>query len=297
MKGQAMSENWIDIRNDHLSAAINPLGAELSSLKDAEGRQLMTDADPAFWTGRAPLLFPIIGELAGGRYRLDGESYALPRHGFARRQPFELLERETDRLVLRLTDSEETRAVYPFAFTLDVAFTLGDATLFIDVRVTNDSHADMPASFGFHPAFAWPLPYSQPREAHAITFAQDEPEPLKRLAGNLIARDARPSPLQGRRLDLRDDLFADDALIWEAVRSDHVVYGADTGPSLCIAWKNTPNLGIWTKPGASFVCIEPWAGIADPVGFAGEIWDKPGIVRIPAGDSTSWAMEITLTAG
>lgn len=289
-----MSADWIDIRNDHLSAAINPLGAELSSLKDAEGRELMTNADPAFWTGRAPLLFPIIGELAGGRYRLDGETYALPRHGFARRQPFELLEREGDRLVLRLSDGEETRAVYPFAFTLDVAFTLNDFSLYIDVRATNDSHADMPASFGFHPAFAWPLPYGQPREAHAVRFAQEEPAPLKRLADNLIAPDARPSPLHGHRLDLRDDLFADDALIWENVHSDHVVYGAETGPSLRIAWKNTPNLGVWTKPGAPYVCIEPWAGIADPVGFSGEVWDKPGIVRIVHGASASWGMSITL---
>jgi galactose mutarotase-like enzyme len=290
-----MSEDWIGISNDYLSAAINPLGAELSSLKDAEARQLMTNADPAFWTGHAPLLFPIIGELAGGRYRLDGETYELPRHGFARRQTFELLERETGRVVMRLTDNDATRAVYPFAFTLDAAFTLQHTTLFIDIRATNDDAADMPASFGFHPAFAWPLPYGQPRDAHAITFAQDEPEPLKRLADNLVAPDDRPSPVRDSRLQLRDDLFVDDALIWENVRSDHVVYGADAGPSLHVAWKNTPNLGIWTKPGASFVCIEPWAGIADPAGFAGEIWDKPGIIRIVPGKSASWSMEVTLS--
>lgn len=289
-----MGEDWIDISNDHLSAAINPLGAELSSLKDARGRQLMTNGDPAWWTGRAPLLFPIIGEFNGGRYRLGGRIYELPRHGFARRQVFELLEREVDRLVLRLSDSEETRAVYPFAFTLDVAFTLAGATLFIDARATNDGHADMPASFGFHPAFAWPLPYGQPREAHAIRFAQEEPEPLKRLANNLIAPDPRPSPVRGHRLDLRDDLFADDALIWEKLHSDHLVYGADAGPTLHLVWKNMPNLGIWTKPGAPFVCIEPWSGIADPAGFAGEIWDKPGIIRIAPGESASWSMEVTL---
>jgi len=292
-----MSGDWVGISNDYLSAAINPLGAELSSLKDAEGRQLMTDGDPTWWTGRAPLLFPIIGELAGGRYRLDGKTHELPRHGFARRQSFELLERDVSRVAMRLSDNEATRAVYPFAFTLDVAFTLGEMTLFIDVRATNDGEANMPASFGFHPGFAWPLPYGVPRDAHGITFVQDEPEPLARLANNLIAPDPRPSPLHGRRLNLRDDLFVDDALIWEHVRSDHVVYGVEGSPSLRISWKNMPNLGIWTKPGAPFVCIEPWAGIADPVGFSGEIWDKPGIVCISPGQSRSWAMEVTLTAG
>jgi galactose mutarotase-like enzyme len=161
--------------------------------------------------------------------------------------------------------------------------------------VTNDSEADMPASFGFHPAFAWPLPYGQPRDAHAVTFAQEEPEALRQLSNNLIVPAARPSPVEGRHLALRDDLFTDDALIWENVRSRRAVYGADSGPTLRIDWRDMPNLGIWTKPGAHYVCIEPWAGIADPVGFSGEIWDKPGIVRILPGQSQSWAMEVTLT--
>jgi len=291
-----MNADWIGISNETLSASINPLGAELSSLMDSGHHQLMTDADPAFWTGRAPLLFPIIGELAGGEYRLDGKRYALPRHGFARRQHFQVVEKIRDRLLLRLTDNEATRAVYPFAFALDTDFALEGATLRITVTAANRSNSDMPASFGFHPAFAWPLPYGQPREDHAVTFAQAEPEPLKQLADNLIGRENRPSPVEGRRLVLRDDLFADDALIWEGVRSDSLVYGADTGPSLRIAWGNTPNLGIWTKPGAHYVCIEPWAGIADRKGFEGEIWDKPGIVRVAPGASASWWMSVTLQA-
>ncbi|MBO9580798.1 MAG: aldose 1-epimerase family protein [Sphingobium sp.] len=287
----------IKITSGHLSAAINPLGAELSSLKDADGHQLMTNGDPTWWTGRAPLLFPIVGKLAGGKYRLDGKTYELPRHGFARRQTFELLERDVSRVAMRLSDNEATRAVFPFAFTLDVAFTLEEATLFIDIRTANDGKADMPASFGFHPAFAWPLPYGAPRDAHGITFAREEPEALRQLSNNLIAPDPRQSPLDGRRLGLRDDLFTDDALIWENVRSDHVVYGVEGFPCLRIGWKNMPNLGIWTKPGAPFVCIEPWAGIADPVGFAGEIWDKPGIVRIRPGEAQSWGMDVRLVRG
>ncbi|HZV57922.1 MAG TPA: aldose 1-epimerase family protein [Sphingobium sp.] len=290
-----MADTWLSIASETLTAAVNPLGAELSSLRDAQGRQLMTDADPAYWTGRAPLLFPIIGELVGGRYRLKGQEHALPRHGFARRMPFAPVEHGTDRLVLRLTDTAETRALYPFAFTLDVEFVLANATLTMSATATNHSDHDMPASFGFHPAFAWPLPYGAPRETHRIRFEQDEPEALKQLVDNLIAVEDRPTPVDGRTLALADALFEKDALIWEGLASERLTYGPAEGPCLEIAWGDMPNLGLWTKPGAPYLCIEPWAGIADRAGFQGEIWQKPGIWRIAPGQSDRWWMSVTLT--
>lgn len=285
----------IEIASTHLSAAINPFGAELTHLRDADGRELMTDGDPAFWTGHAPLLFPFVGALNGGTYRVDGQDYALPQHGFARRQLFEPLEQAPGRTVLRLADTAETRAVYPFAFTLDAAYALDGATLAIDVTVTNRDTRAMPASFGFHPAFAWPLPYGAPREDHRITFAADEPAAIRRIVdGGLIGTERRPSPLDGRELLLRDDLFADNALIWDAVESRSVRYGATQGPALEIAFPDTSMLGIWSKPGARFVCIEPWHGIADPEGFAGEVWNKPGVLRLEPGEARTFAMRVTL---
>lgn len=287
----------IEITNGRLTARINPLGAELSSLTDADGRQLMTDADPAFWTGRAPLLFPIIGRLVDDRYRVNGRTYELPQHGFARRQMFDLVDQSDDSVRFRLTDSDVTRAVYPFAFTLDAVFTLDDATLSIDIIVTNSGDVPMPASFGFHPAFAWPLPWGGAKEDHRITFAADEPGALSAIVeGGWIAPEGRPSPLDGRVLHLKDSLFDRDALIWNPVASQSVRYDAGQGAALEVAFPDTPALGIWTKPGAHFVCIEPWHGIADPVGFDGEIWDKPGILRFGPGQSRSFTMRVTLRA-
>lgn len=284
----------IDIRSDALTATINPLGAELTSLRDAQGNELMNNGDPAYWTGRAPLLFPIIGELKDGHYRLDGTTYALPRHGFARRMTFTLVDQTVNRAVFRIADTEDTRAVYPFAFTLDAEFFLSGTTLTMTVSATNRSEHDMPASFGFHPAFAWPLPYGAAREAHHILFDQEEPEPLKQLVDNLIAVEDRPTPVDGRKLMLKDSLFENDALIWEGLASERLVYGPDHGPALEIAWRDMPNLGIWTKPGAPYVCIEPWAGIADRNHASGEIWDKPEIWRIRPGATDRWSMSVTL---
>jgi galactose mutarotase-like enzyme len=284
----------IRIANAHLSAELNPQGGELWSLQDAAGRQLMTDADPAFWTGHAPLLFPIVGALNGGVYRLDGQEYALPQHGFARRRSFETIEQGPDHVRFRLTDDAETRAAYPFAFALEPSYVLDGVTLAIDVTVTNRDTRDMPVSFGFHPAFAWPLPYGGTKQDHRIRFEQDEPAPLRQLIAGGISLEPRPSPLDGRDLMLRDDLFTADALIWDRLESRSVRYGRPEGPWLDVAFPDTSMLGIWTKPGARFVCIEPWHGIADPVGFDGAIWDKPGIERLRPREAQTFSMRVSL---
>jgi galactose mutarotase-like enzyme len=294
MAGGAMSEELIQIAGERLSAAIDPLGAELTWLRDAEGRELMTDADPAFWTGHAPILFPIVGRLNGDVLRIDGVEYPMKQHGFARRMAFAVTEHDATRATFRLTDNPDTRATYPFPFVLEVDFTIEVATLTMSARITNPGAAPLPASFGWHPAFAWPLPYGHLKEAHRVTFSTDEPEPLWEVADGLIVPARPPSPLEGRVLSLDDSLFEHDALIWDPVRSDRVSYGAPHGPALDVVFPDTPQLGIWTKPGARFLCIEPWHGHADPQGFTGAFRDKPGIFEIAPGEDWHCSVSVTL---
>lgn len=285
----------ITIASADLTAVINPFGAELTSLTDAQGRELMTNADPAFWTGHAPILFPVVGVVNDGVIRLDGRDYPMPKHGFARHSAFTLVDQSATSATFRLTDSDGTRAAYPFAFALDIVFTLDGATLSIDAQVRNTGDVTLPASFGFHPAFAWPLPYGQDRAAHRIMFESEEPDALRVIAPDgTIAREERASPLEGRDLFLRDELFATDALVWDDVKSHAVIYGAPMGPHLAIAFPDTPKLGIWTKPGAAYVCVEPWHGIADPTGYTGEYRDKPGVFEVAAGDTKHIGMSLTL---
>lgn len=288
---------WISIGSGAITAAINPLGAELSSLKDADGRELMTDADPAFWAGRAPLLFPIVGRCRDDHILVDGRAYPISKHGFARRMPFALIDRRADHARFRLEDTPETRAAYPFAFRLDAAFTVAGATLATDITITNPGDAPLPASFGFHPAFAWPLPHGAAREGHAMTFAADEPGALRRITPEgYSTAPVRPSPVAGNRLPLADALFEDDALVWDPVLSQSLRYGPPEGPALRIDFPDTPRLGIWTKPGARFVCVEPWHGLADPEGWAGDFADKPGVFLVPPGGTWHCTMRVTLTA-
>lgn len=282
-----------------LTARIAPLGAELCSLTDADGREWMTDADPAFWTGHAPLLFPIVGALAEGTLRDGEQAHALPRHGFARRSRFETVEQGPDHVRFRLTDSPETRAVYPFAFVLDMAFALDGPTLRMTATVRNPGLEPLPFSFGYHPAFAWPLPGATDRHAHTLTFACEEPGPIRRLHRDtgLMRNAGFASPVEGRVLPLHESLFEDDAVIWTDLASRALTYGVKDGPALDLAFPDTPMLGLWQVPGAHYLCIEPWAGHADPDGFAGDIREKPGIVLLSGGESRSFRMDVTVRGG
>ena len=286
----------VTIASPFLTAEISPLGAELQSLVDGEGRQLMTGADPAFWTGHAPVLFPIVGRLNNDRYRLDGAEYEMPKHGFARRSQFEVVRSDVGSVLFRLVDSDATRAIYPFAFALEMSFALLDRTLLMTATVTNTGDKPLPASFGFHPGFAWPLPFGGSKKDHVIRFEHGEPGALKEITPDgLIALGERSSPVVGDVLHLEDGLFADDALVWDGLASRRLHYGVPGKPGLSIAFPDTGKLGIWMKPGARYVCVEPWAGMADPEGYLGDFRSKPGIFEIDASADRSFRMSVSVS--
>jgi len=157
-------------------------------------------------------------------------------------------------------------------------------------EVTNRGDGVMPASFGFHPALRWPLPYGKPRAAHEIVFERNEPAPIRRPIDGLLSSAHFPTPVRDRRLTLHDSLFEDGALVFDRLASRRLVYG----DALSVAFPRMPHLGIWTMPGAGYVCIEPWQGHASPEGFDGELADKPGMVAIMPGATESFAMSIGL---
>jgi galactose mutarotase-like enzyme len=284
----------IEIRSADLSAAISCDGAELQWLRDGDGRDLLWDGDPAFWTGRAPILFPIVGALAQDEYRVDGKTYRLPKHGFARHSRFAPVDHGDAAVIFRLTDSPPTHAVYPFPFVLEIRFEIEGATLSITATLSNPGDAPLPASFGFHPALVWPLPYGGARMDHVVRFDRPEPEPIRRIdAAGLLLPDAFPTPVQGEILSLRDDLFTADALIFDRPESRSLWYGAPGTPGIRVDFPNMSALGLWMKPGAGYLCIEPWQGHADPQGFAGNFRDKPGMIAVAPGQSRIFAMAIT----
>jgi galactose mutarotase-like enzyme len=297
-----MTSSWITLQSAGLTAQVDPLGAQLMVLRDRQGRDLLWHGDPAFWASRAPILFPIVGTLARGQYRLgsgaNAQHYSLPRHGFARTRTFESIATTPSMARFRLAADEATRAVYPFAFELDVCYELQASTLTTVVTVRNTGTETLPASLGLHPAFRWPLEPSHPRSAYLVEFESPEPMAVRRINGSgLLLPERFPTPVRGRRLGLNDSLFENDVLIFDQLRSRSLVFGAldSDGPRLEVGFPDAAWLGLWTRPGAPFLCIEPWQGITDPDGYDGEFRHKPGIFQVAPGEHQRLRMTVTFS--
>jgi galactose mutarotase-like enzyme len=286
----------VTLKNGELTVEIASLGAELQRLRDREGREWLWSGDPTWWKGRAPLLFPIVGRAAGDRIRVNGADYPIAQHGLARIARFDAIEAETTRCLMRLQDSESTRAVYPFRFRLDVAYELDGSALRIAATVRNEGDAALPCAFGFHPAFCWPLPGAAPGAPHEILFERPETAPIRRLDDGFLSPVDHATPVKDRALALDPALFDDGVVIFDRLASRSVVFRATGGPELELMFPDIPHLGLWTKPGAPFLCIEPWQGFASPKDYDGELADRPGVVSIAPGAERSFGMDIRLKA-
>lgn len=289
------SRSWVSISSGELTAEIDPHGAQLSALRDPGARDLLWNGDATVWAGRAPLLFPIVGVLADGAYRLGSKHYALSRHGFARDKMFSIESASAAAASFILRPDDSTLSVYPFQFELQVRYELKGATLSLNTAIRNCDRTDMPASFGYHPGFRWPLPYGQPRAAHVIEFETEETAPVRRIdAAGLLTPVRHATPVANCRLALTDALFQEDVLIFDQLKSRSLLYGTSTGPKIRIGFPDAVYLGVWSKPGAPFICIEPWHGITDPLGYSGDFMAKPGIFVVKPGGSLAATMDITL---
>ncbi|MBZ9794270.1 aldose 1-epimerase family protein [Mesorhizobium sp. ES1-4] len=289
-----MAQDSLTLHGDGISATIAGQGAELVSLRDADGLELLWQAGPA-WRRHSPVLFPIVGRLMGDRLRHRGQTYPMTQHGFARDKRFGWAQRGARSCTLVLTDDAETRTHYPFAFRLAVTYMLGEGQLDIGLEVTNTGGEPLPASVGAHPAFNWPLLPGVAKEAYRLTFAEAERAPIRRLKDGLLTTTPQTTPVKGNILELSERLFDEDAVILDRPASNSVRYGAETGPAIEVSWQGFQELGIWSKPGgAPFLCIEPWHGIASPLDFDGEFTDKPGLMLIAPAEKRKLTYQIRL---
>jgi galactose mutarotase-like enzyme len=282
------------IRSDDLQAEICSHGAELIRLRDRRGRDLLWDGCAKWWAGRAPLLFPIIGRLPNDQALIDGKIYAMRQHGFARTKDFTLVHFANSECCFRLEADAATRVQFPFDFVLEVGFAIENSVLRVAATVINRSPWPMPVSFGFHPAFRWPLPYGGRREEHILRFERTEAAPPRRTIDGLLDLNSTEEFFKGIKMHLEDEMFVPGALIFDQLKSRAVTFGVPGKPSIQVKFAEMPHLGIWTKPGAGFLCIEPWQGYAAHAGFSGELKDKPGSLSLAPTKSSKFAMEICL---
>lgn len=283
------------IENAELAVEIAELGAELQSVASPGGAQWLWDGDARWWTGRAPLLFPVVGKSPGNAVSIDGRRYPMQSHGFARRSVFEVVQVRAERATLTLRASEATRESFPFEFFLTVTHELNDASLVTTVEVGNLDTRDMPFGLGFHPAFRWPLPGGEGRR-HLLRLAgNDEPTFLQLDGDGLLLPDVHASPFVEGELTLKPDLFNNDALLFPNGVGDGIVYEAEGGSSVTLAWKNLPNFAVWQKPGAPYICLEPWHGMAAEAGAGDALADRPSTTILPPGETATFMLAATFS--
>ncbi|MER9354453.1 aldose 1-epimerase family protein [Mesorhizobium sp. M0514] len=285
----------VTLHGDGISATIVGQGAELISLRNAEGLEFLWQAGPE-WRRHSPVLFPIVGRLKGDQLRHGGQVYPLTQHGFARDKPFVWAAETSPRsCTLVLTDDADTRTRYPFAFRLAITYTLERRELGVSFEIANTGDETLPASIGAHPAFNWPLQPGLAKTDYHLTFAQNEPAPIRRLKDGLVVAAPQPTPIEGKTLALSEQLFEADAVILDRPASTSVRYAAANGEAIEMSWQGFKELGIWSKPGgAPFLCIEPWHGLASPVDFDGEFADKPGVMLIAPGEKRVLSYQVRL---
>ena len=279
-------------------ATFSARGAELTSLiGTAAGLEYLWSGDPTVWGRHAPVLFPLVGRLPADSYSYQGRDYRLPQHGFARDQEFAMLRQSATELVFRLHHDERTRAIFPFAFELTITYTLRGCQLSVRWDVRNPA-PDQPLLFsiGAHPAVRCPLLPGETFEDYYFEF--DHPVTLERhlLHGGLLTGQTAPVPTQGRELPLSYELFADDALVFKHYDFTRLTLRSRKSAHFVrFQFDGFPYLGLWTKgPGANFVCVEPWHGVASPAGEPGELGDKEGILTLEPGQvfSASYTIEV-----
>ncbi|MDN3920335.1 aldose 1-epimerase family protein [Roseateles violae] len=277
-----------------LSARVELRGAQLRSLRRGSEEYLWQD-EAGVWPQSAPILFPFVGRLRGGGYTHAGRSYRQPIHGFASAQEFELVEQRDDALRLRLRANAATRAIYPFDFRLDVDFELSPDALQLRYSVVNESREAMAFGLGSHPAFALP---AAPLGDWSVEFETDEAPEVYRLDGELLA--AMPEPLvfsPPRSVQLGEQLFDRDALIFKNIRSRRLSLNHRAhGERLRIHTGGAPHLGLWARPRAAYVCIEPWWGVDEHAQSPQELLHKPDLLRLAPAQRFETGYRIELAA-
>jgi len=266
------------IKNAKYTATINTKGAELISFKDKD-REFIWEGNPEFWGKHSPVLFPIVGTLKDNQFQYSEEAYTLSRHGFARDMEFIIKEQSENKIVFSLESSDATLKNYPFVFELQLVYILEEGKLTIQYKVLNKDDKEMPFSIGAHPAFALPGNF----EHYSLSFGEDTELNYFLLEDDLLSDKTGSIKLEDTELPLNYKLFEKDALVFKQINSKSITINENSNPFLKVDFKDFPNLGIWTKTKAPFICIEPWFGYSDTKRTSGNILEKEGIVKLQAG--------------
>ncbi len=279
------------LNNEEIQIKLDSFGAELKSLVALNtGAEYMWEGNPVYWKRTSPVLFPLVGSLKDGRHIYNKKEYKMSQHGFARDMEFELVSQTDDEIWFSLIYNEETLEKYPFKFRLELGYKLLGRQVKVMWRVANVDDKEMYFSIGGHPAFRCPLDANEARSDCYVMFkGADSVLSHSIVADGLVGEKYTVYEPGDGFLPIKNDLFDDDALIIEESGIGEVsLAGADKKPYLTVKF-DAPLFGVWSPvkkdlPPAPFVCIEPWYGRCDSIGFDGELADREYGNKLAAGE-------------
>ena len=287
----------IRLNNGRSSAMILDKDAELRSLKLSD-KELMWCADPAFWGKSSPILFPMIGNLRGGKTMIGGKEYSITKHGFARDNVFSFVQLSDSCAEFTFTSDDRTRESFPFDFVLKLRYTLSEGKLGMLYKVTNKSSGTMPYCIGAHPAFACPNEEGSDFSDCRLVFEQNETvnSPVMNLETRMWGDSNRVNRLDNsNEFRLEYSLFDNDCVYFDTIKSKSVtLHTGKGGHGVKLSWSGFETLGVWTPDhrNAPFVCIEPWCGCDDYDTDNGVFADKRGIQLAAPGETKEYSISI-----
>lgn len=275
------------LNNEKLCVRVAAEGAQLQSIRGADGTEYLWQGDERFWRGRATNLFPYVGRLTDDKYTWRGAEYAMTRHGFARTSVFEAEKVSDARLVLTLAANEATRAVYPFEFKLSLVYELDGDALHVTYRVENRGEGPMAFGLGGHPGFNVPLAPGLAFEDYRLEFSEScEPKQVLLSPKYFISGEEVPYALENNAIKLRHGLFDHDAVILKgAARTVTLKTDKDTH-AVEVSYPDMDYVAFWHTPKteAPFVCVEPWMSLPARQDVVEDLETQPGIRRLAPGE-------------
>lgn len=285
----------IILENDYIKVDLLAKGAELQRLFSKETNiEYLWNANPNYWAKHSPVLFPIVGALKNDSFTYKDKNYALPRHGFARDHVFNVEQPSATEAIFTLTQSEDTLKIYPFYFELKLKYQLIERKLNLTYEVINTGTDELLFSLGAHPAFAVPNTPNTVYEDYYLAFNADAKLTYWKLDNGLVDDETESIELGGHKLNLKHDLFYNDALVFKTLQSNCIsLLNTKNDYGLHFHFEDFPFFGIWAAPDAPFLCLEPWCGVADGVNHDQNLEHKEGIVKLNAGENWErfWEVE------
>lgn len=286
----------VQLISNGLTVTVNHQGAEVCSVKNKSGLEFIWQAEKQVWPRHAPVLFPIVGKLKNNRFIHEGKPYELGQHGFARDREFRLLSRTDSECVFELAADDDSKQHYPFDFIFRIRYFLKGNTLVTDYTVTNPSGTTIIFSVGAHPGFICPLLPDERMEDYYLEFEHADLYTTG-LANGLRTDERRKPVMSDNRLPLTPGLFDNDALVFEDSQIHSVsLRSSASACAISLRCDNWPYFGIWSKPGAGFVCLEPWYGIADRTDASGNLAEKQGCMSLSPGESFDCRFSLTFAS-